>query len=94
MISMNRVLSVCSLVIIFSLASFGHPAPTMAGQGCAEMVACSTEDACELTDGEECNEEGCDGNQVCVTDIHDECDEGPACSIFECEVALCAEWEN
>lgn len=91
---MKRVhlLRLASLAVIFGVAGLGVPNASSAAQGCSEMIACSTEGACEISTGEQCDEHGCSGIKVCAPDVNDECTGPPACNIFECEVLLCVNW--
>jgi len=89
-------LTAASFLVIFGVLAVGHPETVAAGGGgggCAEFLGCATDDACDIMEGESCDE--CEaGIKTCAEDKHNQCTTGPACSLFDCKVNLCVDWEG
>lgn len=91
----RRFMNATALMVIVGVLGVGHP-EIVAGEaagGCAEFIQCATEGACQITEGDECHD--CEnGIQACVYDQYNQCNSGPACDIFDCQVKLCVDWED
>lgn len=92
--TLNRFLSLGSLLIIFLVATSSSPQPIHALSGCAEQINCHTAAACQIVEGEDCHEGTCVGIKVSAGDPLGQCESGPACSNNECEMALCTDAMN